>query len=172
MLCVFSCSLLVSVAQHSTTCRATHTGGFYACACARRTDALDDAACVRLSARIMRFLLAMQISGVLAMMAYRPKQPPDFRIVQPLGGSKELLTFERMLKVKPYPVSCPYDGIELFGAAEPLRLQPPPSRAVRGTIQRFYRRFLGWRFGRILEHTCDGMSRVPGRGSRGRGHCL
>ena len=116
----------------------------------------------------MRFLLAMQISGVLAMMAYRPKQPPDFRIVQPLGGSKELLTFERMLKVKPYPVSCPYDGIELFGAAEPLRLQPPPSRAVRGTIQRFYRRFLGWRFGRILEHTCDGMSRVPGRGSRGR----
>lgn len=95
-----------------------------------------------------------------------PSQPPDFRIVQPSGGSRELLTFERMLKVKPYPARCPYDGIELFGAAEPLRLQPPPPRTVGLAIKRFYRQVLGWRPRRVLEHTCDGMSRLPGLGSQ------
>jgi SAM-dependent methyltransferase len=85
---------------------------------------------------------------------------PDVRI---LGAdqSRELLTFERMVKVKPYPAQCPYDGLELFSSAEPLRLQPPPSRVVSAAIQRLYRQQLGWRPQAILEHVCDGKTRLP-----------
>ena len=84
---------------------------------------------------------------------------PDIKIDG--EASKELITFDRMLKVKPYPPACPYDGIELFHSAEPLRLQPPPSRPIDAALRRLYRQKLGRGADVVLEHVCDGGSRLP-----------
>jgi hypothetical protein len=73
--------------------------------------------------------------------------------------NRELLNLERMLKVKPFPAECPFDGLELFGAAEELNLQPSPSRPVTATLQRLYRQLLDG--GAVLEHVCDGQTRLP-----------
>lgn len=100
-------------------------------------------------------------------MAEPASRAPDFTIHSALGlsgagaQSKELLTFERMVRVKPYPPKCPYDDAELFGSAEPLRLQPKPSRTVATAVSRFYRRLLGTKTEDVLEHVCDGRSRLP-----------
>ena len=74
-----------------------------------------------------------------------------------------LLTFERLLKVKPFPAECPYEGtLDLFDAAEPLNLQPPPSRAATTALQRLYKDLLAKpRMEKVLEHVCDGASRLP-----------
>lgn len=97
--------------------------------------------------------------------ASMPTAAPDFSIVGK-ANSRELLMFERMLRVKPYPVECPYDGIELFGAAEPLRLQPEPPRVVSAAVRRLYGQVLGRRrllekSSPVLEHVCDGGTRLP-----------
>jgi len=84
------------------------------------------------------------------------------------GGSHEVLQFERMLRVKPYPKECPYSGIELFQAAQKLRLQPEPNALVSAALRRFYSKLLGrspglFGTGRrpVLEHVCDGATRLP-----------
>ena len=79
------------------------------------------------------------------------------------SGSRELLTFERLMKVKPFPVVCPYDGLELFAAADRLALQPPPSRAITATLQRRYREMIGWNPQAVLEQVSDGRTRLPQR---------
>jgi len=58
---------------------------------------------------------------------------PDLSIVNP-KNSHDLLRFERMLSVKPYPVNCPFDGEELFNAAAPLTLQAEPNRVVGASV--------------------------------------
>ena len=103
-----------------------------------------------------------------AMLSALQSVPLQVRVDQS-SGSRELLTFERLMKVKPFPLRCPYDGIELFGAAEPLQLQPQPSRAVTSALSRLYRALLGWKPTAVLEHVCDGTSRLPQRVLRGRG---
>lgn len=92
---------------------------------------------------------------------------PEFNIEMPSHNSRtELLTFQRLVQVKPYPMECPYDGLELFAAAQPLALQPPPSRAVNAALERFYRQELaGARSNPVLEYVCDGRTRLP-RGRR------
>lgn len=75
-------------------------------------------------------------------------------------GSRELLTFERLLRVKPFPSSCPY-GPELFAAAAPLALQPSVSRAVSATLRRRYRELIGRRPHAVLEQICDAQTRLP-----------
>ena len=77
-------------------------------------------------------------------------------------ASRELITFEKLLKVKPYPSECPYDGLELFSSAEPLRLQPHPDRIVNAALHSTYRRQLANSGGdAVLEHVCDGETRLP-----------
>ena len=83
----------------------------------------------------------------------------------------DLQTFEAMLRVKPYPREAPYrlDGPAAWAGAEPLQLQPPPSREAQSALRKFYKAQLGSRYGPALEHVCDGGSRLPGETWLGSG---
>ena len=77
--------------------------------------------------------------------------------------SRELLTFERMVRVKPYPGRCPYDGVELFEVEQPLQLQPPPTRAEADALRKLYSRNFPPRPDALLEVVSDGQSQLPRR---------
>lgn len=85
----------------------------------------------------------------------------DVELVSSGRPSRELLTFERMVRVKPYPIRCPYEGISLFEVEQELRLQPGPTRAEIDALRKLYRRYFPPRPKSLLEVVCDGQSRLP-----------
>mmetsp|Transcript_31688 Transcript_31688/g.78967 ORF Transcript_31688/g.78967 Transcript_31688/m.78967 type:complete len:479 (-) Transcript_31688:206-1642(-) len=87
----------------------------------------------------------------------------DVDIISGGRPSRELLTFERMVKVKPYPARCPYEGVEDFTTVDSLGLVPPPTSAEAAALQKLYARHFPRKPDAVLEVVCDGKSFLPRR---------
>ena len=86
---------------------------------------------------------------------------PEFAF--PEQPTHSVAVYETMVKVKPYPIDCPFDDSDFESGAD-LELEPVPSPAETAALQKLYSRWLpGSRS--VLEVVCDGRSRVRTRRS-------
>ena len=86
---------------------------------------------------------------------------PEFAF--PEQPTHSVAVYETMVKVKPYPIDCPFDDSDFESGAD-LELEPVPSPAEPAPLQKLYSRWLpGSRS--VLEVVCDGRSRVRTRRS-------
>ena len=84
---------------------------------------------------------------------------PDFDF--PEQPTHSLAVYDTMLKVKPYPNTCPFDDTD-FAAGEETDLLPTTSSAEAAALQKLYSRWLPGASS-VLEIVCDGRSRVKTR---------
>ena len=67
-----------------------------------------------------------------------------------------------MLKVKPYPNTCPFGDVDFVADVQAEEVMPTPSSAETVALQKLYSKWLPGASS-VLEIVCDGRSRVRTR---------
>ena len=94
------------------------------------------------------------------MEASRPPSIPDFAF--PEQPTHSLAVYDTMLKVKPYPNTCPFGDADFVADVLAEEVMPSPSSAENAALQKLYSRWLPGASS-VLEIVCDGRSRVRTR---------
>ena len=85
---------------------------------------------------------------------------PDFEF--PEQPTHSLAVYDTMLKVKPYPNTCPFGDADFAADVQAEELMPSPSSADAAALQKLYSSWLPGASS-VLEIVCDGRSRVRAR---------
>ena len=94
------------------------------------------------------------------MQASRPPAIPDFEF--PEQPTHSLAVYDTMLKVKPYPNTCPFGDVDFVADVQAEEVMPTPSSAETVALQKLYSKWLPGASS-VLEIVCDGRSRVRTR---------
>jgi hypothetical protein len=94
------------------------------------------------------------------MEASRPPIIPDFEF--PEQPTHSLAVYDTMLKVKPYPNTCPFGDADFVAGVQAEEVMPAPSSAEAAALQKLYSKWLPGASS-VLEIVCDGRSRVKTR---------
>ena len=94
------------------------------------------------------------------MEASRPPSIPDFAF--PEQPTHSLAVYDTMLKVKPYPNTCPFGDVDFVADVQAEEVMPTPSSAETVALQKLYSKWLPGASS-VLEIVCDGRSRVRTR---------